>query len=595
MKNFSYKKLLSLSLILISSLFLLIACGDTGSNALPTNEDGYSLEDLAPYNSSVVISYGAYDQAQKDNFKTLWEKFELQPLLDKYLVTMNEILSESDLTFEDDIKPILGEDYRAIVAMDLNKQTSPEVTEEPDATIELYDANYSGEMFIAFTVADTKKAEDFINALSKSEGMILGDNQGYLTATDTQAGTQIILIDNFFVMTTTDDAVENVLSRYAGNTDALSDNKNYLKTFGEFSEPQLIYAYFDLGGIDVGDMADGALSMNPFKLVDYQMYGVGAKEDGFALKGFASFDKDEMKKYGADLSMFSGPGAYMTDYFNANNLIAYTESYNLANTFRNNPTLSDPSVSDGFRSLFGSDLEDGLFSWMDKGFAFILQKGDWLIPGMTLAFDASSNVQAARDFYLKLDTQLSGYITLSQDQLGDAMQKVAHGDLSVISIDLAAFDDGSFAEQFPGVTPPSIDFTYGLTEDDLFVLSIQKGLYENYGDDVISDDARYDEAMKTIENADGGVVYFDFSLLTDYFGEFAEVVLKSKLSQQEFMNSITEMSEEESKAALEVTESDFRSAVAEVVSVLKKLDYFALGSEITSKNNMRTSGYLKVK
>ncbi|MDP4008367.1 MAG: DUF3352 domain-containing protein [Candidatus Peregrinibacteria bacterium] len=594
MKNFSYKKLLSLSLILISSLFLLISCGGTASNVLPTNEDGYSLEDLAPYNSSVVISYGAYDQVQKDNFKTLLEKFELQPLLDKYLATMNEILAESDLTFEDDLKPMLGEDYRAIVAMDLNKQTS-EPTEESDVTIELYEANYSGEMFIAFIVADVKKAEDFINALSKSEGMILGDNQGYLTVTDTQAGTQIILIDNFLVMTTTDDAVENALSRYAGDMDALSDNQNYLKTFGEFSEPQLIYAYFDLGGMDVGGASDGALSMNPFKLVDYQMYGVSAKEDGFDLKGFASFDKDEMKKYGADLSMFSGPGAYMTDYFNANDLIAYTESYDLANSLRNNPTLSDPSISEGFRSLFGSDLEAGLFSWMDKGFAFVLQKGDWLIPGITLAFDASSNSQAARDFYLKLDTQLSGYITLSQEQLGAAMQKAAYGDLSVISIDLAAFDDGSFAEQFPGVTPPSIDFTYGLTEDDLFILSIQKGLYENYGDDVISDNTRYDEAIKTIGDADGGVIYFDFSLLTDYFGEFAEVVLKSQLSQQEFMNSITEMSEEESKAALEATESDYRSAIAEVVNVLKKLDYFVLGSEITSKNNMRTAGYLKVK
>lgn len=588
MKNFL--KAVSVSLFAL----VLLSCG-APANDLPKNEAGLSLEDLAPYDSNFAVTYGAYDATQRENFFNLIGKFGLQSLWDKYMLTLENMLAESDLNFEEDFKPMLGEDYRALIAFSVG-DVQENSDEGAEGFVELYDSDYVGELVMALTVADTVKAGEFLNALASAEGMVVGDKEGFLTVTDTVNGAHYALLGDFIVMTLTDDAMANVIARYKDGGDSLADNENYLNAFAAFEEPQIAYVYFTFQDAEsFADMADTA-QLNALKIIDYGVYGVSFREDGLSFEGFTQFDKKEMKKYGSDLSMFSGPGVYMVDSLNGDGLVGYAESYNVAHTLRSNPIFALAEVNDGFRALFGTDIEDGLFSWMDKGAAVMWQDSGSIFPGLSFVFDASSNAKAAKDFYLKLDAQLSTYMALMEAETPGGLKKDVFGNLTVLTFDFAKLDStGELRGEFAGFLPTSTEFSYGLTDDDFFVISMHNGFQANYGKNVVSDGAKYKEAMKQIGNLDGGFAYFDFSTLNEYVEQVAELALRQQLQQKAITNTILGLSEEESKASLESEEVSFRAIVQQIVDVLQKIDFIAIGSEIASDDYMKTAGYLKLK
>lgn len=588
MKNFL--KAVSVSLFAL----VLLSCG-TPPNDLPKNTAGLSLEDLAPYDSNFAVTYGAYDVTQRENFFALIGTFGLQGLWDQYMLTLENMLAESSLSFEEDFKPMLGEDYRALIAFSVG-DVEENSDEGAEGFVELYDSDYVGELVMALTVADTVKAGEFLNALASAEGMVVGDKEGFLTVTDTVNGSHYALVGDFIVMTITDDAMANVIARYKEGGDSLADNENYLNAFAAFEEPQIAYVYFTFQDAEgFADIADTA-QLSALKIIDYGVYGVSFREDGLSFEGFTQFDKKEMKKYGSDLSMFSGPGVYMVDSLNGDGLVGYAESYNVAHTLRSNPILALAEVKDGFRALFGTDMEDGLFSWMDKGAAVMWQDSGSIFPGLSFVFDASSNAKAAKDFYLRLDGQLSTYIALMEAETPGGLKKDVFGNVTVLTFDFAKLDStGELRGEFAGFLPTSTEFSYGLTDDNFFVISMHNGFQANYGKNVVSDGAKYKEAMKQIGNLDGGFAYFDFSTLDEYIGQVAELALRQQLQQKAVTNTILGLSEEESKAGLESEEGSFRAIVQQIVDVLKKIDFVAIGSEIVSDDYMKTAGYLKLR
>lgn len=574
--------------------FLLIACGGK-ANDLPKNEAGLSLEDLAPYDSNFAVTYGAYDAVQRENFFNLLGKFGLSGLWDKYMLTLENMLAESSLSFEEDFKPMLGENYRALVAFEIG-DVDGNSDEGAEDYVELYDSDYVGELVMALTVVDTVKAAEFLNALASAEGMVIGDKEGFLTVTDTANGAHYALLGNFIVMTLTDDAMANVIARYKEGADSLADNENYLNAFAAFEEPQIAYVYFTFWDVESFVGMEDTAQLNAFKMINYGVYGVGFREDGLSFQGFTQFDKKEMKKYGSDLSMFSGPGVYMVDSLNGDGLVGYAESYNVAHALRSNPIFALPEVKDGFRALFGTDIDDGLFSWMDKGMAVMWQDSGSIFPGLSFVFDASSAAASAKDFYLKLDGQFSTYIALMEAETPGSLKKDVFGNLTVLTFDFAKLDStGELRGEFAGLLPTSTEFTYGLTDDDFFVISIQNGFQANYGKNVVSDGAKYKEAMGQIGNLEGGFAYFDFSTLDEYVGQVAELALRQQLQQTAIRNQILGLSEEESKTSLESEEGSFRAMMQQVVDVLQKIDFIAVGSELVSDDYMKTAGYLKLK
>jgi|GEM_PF-6734121 len=573
---------------------ILYGCGGSVENTLPKNAEGHSLEDFAPLGSNFVLTYSTMDSVQKQNLDVILEKLSLGEFGALYKEALNEALGDSEIQY-DDIKEAIGEEQRALVAMSFD--FSDLVEDEEDAVIELYDSDDESEFVMATTIADVKKTEAFMNALAaKQEGTILSDTEGYLTLVDTASGSHIILVDEFLVLTNTDDGLMHVIDRYNDEIDSLSDDESYLTAVSFFDDVQLGYAYINIQGLEVSEDLAQAFSLYGFDTAEYQVFGLRAEEDGFSFNTFGQFDKKQLKKLGVDLSSFSGPGMYLDEKLNGTGLMAYAESYNIAQGLKLNPVFADPAISDSFRSFFGTSIEEGLFSWMDKAFGVAFYKGEWILPGLTIAFDASSNLEAAREFFFKLDGQLGGVIGMAQAQGGDFISKKSHDDLTVVSIDVSGLLQMTGQSAFsPTDYPDSLEIAYGLTTDDLFVISIQNGFYENYGQNVIADNESYNRALDVIGGLDGTIAYIDFAGVTDYISEAALAVLETQLAQQKQIDEILGTSEEEALANLEAKESEFRQIVEKIVSVLKQIDFVVSGAEMVGSDQTHGSGYLKLK
>lgn len=583
----------------LSISLLLISCGG-GSNLdaseiLPADAEGRMLEEFAPEGSNFVMVYSMQDEDQRTRTEAFVDRFSFGDSGSFYDDLLAEAFPGEDLVFEEDIRPMFGDDYRMLAAANLDFSEDPR---NAHGVIELYGEDEPS-MVIAMTLSDVDKAYDLFEAFAKKEEWLKGNFEGKPILANAESGTQMMIVDSFMLVANSQEEIKDALDRYNSDMLSLADNDEYLEAFSEFEEPQMFTLYINMAGEAVGPSvtAFGFQSGVDF----YQIYGARAEEDGFSLNGLARFDKDMLKDMDISFKDFKGNGAYLSDKLKTvGGFMMYSESYNIAQGLKAGPLLEDPSLSDGFEAFFGSTLEEGLLSWLDRGFAMAAYSGDSLFPGVTFVIDANSNVDAAKEFYFKLDGQLAGVTAMAQAQ-GIQVEKRSEGDLTILSIDLNALPDMDLMMAMlpEGFELPRIDISYGLTVDGYFVLSVAKEFYEKYTAQS-GDNLSYDAAMDMLGDTDGGVTYIGFDPINQYLGFLRNFVgqiyeAQAKAISIEVIDGESDEAQEEVNNLYMQTKVNFETKMDKVIDFLDEFEYLVIGNEINGSHEVRSKGYLKLR
>lgn len=575
--------------MILSMLFVACGGGDIDpADVLYFDENGYALEDFVPEASNFVMTYSTTESVQRGYLEDFFARFSDQEFFQNTLLPSEMFALELEalgIDYEADVKPMFGDEYRMLFAAHLDFSSEPK---DPHGVIELYDTDTASGMMFVVTLDDVDKAYEVMNTLAEQEGMIEGNIDGHRTVADSTSGNQIMVIDDFLITAGSQGILHDVVARYNAEILALTDSQDYLRAVASFEEAQLGYFYMNMSGVD----ADSVTPFSRAAGVDmYQIYGVRADENGFVIRGFGRFDEAALKDLGVDFRDFLGEGEYMSDYLQSSDGFAlYSESYNIARGLMSGPLLSDPSIGDSFEAFFGTQIQEGLLSWMDRGFAFAVHGGESFIPAVTLAFDASSNIEMADEFYTKLDAQLGGVLALAQME-GYDISKRAEGNLSIVSLDLDAFLGASAGLLLPNdMNLPDVELTYGLTEDQIFVVSLQSGFYEQYMS--LEEDLVFESALSKIDGADGGVLFVGADVLRMYVGnvrDFIESLYEAQAAQLDI--SV----EGAGSIELAPAQSELLTTMGRLETILAEFDYFIMASEITSKNEIRSRGYVELK
>jgi len=150
------------------------------------------------------------------------------------------------------------------------------------------------------------------------------------------------------------------------------------------------------------------------------------------------------------------------------------------------------------KKTIGLDLKEDLLSFMDRGFAMVIQRNDSIMPAISFYIDATSNPEGAQKVIDILDSAIQqaydGMIASAEPgvevekMVNKSVVKVGNSDMNRFSFDFSGMSDEELlAAGLPsGIFTEPIEFYYGLTTNNYFVVSTYSGLDKDFGDGFVS-------------------------------------------------------------------------------------------------------------
>jgi len=465
-RKFNQQKPMKKSIFLIAILFL-TGCGSQ-FQAYNSSEEGVLIEQLLPKNTTMVVSINTSDPGQREAFKEFSGGED------------GEIFQQMG-----NVPAILGEDGFRLVMAYLD----------------------DGESFTAVTVTDIEAAEEWM----QSEGTLLnlGDFDSYVTESDGQEHYMALLSD-VVVVTSSSTALLNAKGQLkAEDSENLLANEQYMELVSKLSKPYVGHLYIDFSGDSAKEGMQGIWALGG-RLMDSEIFSLTFEGDGLALNGFAMGDLDQDLGF----SDVSGKGMYLSDFVPAEGLLFYEESGGIQGLFE--MWFADvPNVEDTVTQYLGMDLSDEILPFLDKNYAIALHEG-----GVSFVVDVSSSADDADELIDRLDMQVNSLVTVMQYDAGGAesLSKDDEGDFHVLSADLEAlgfFGSGGYFGEIPGMDFSDMKLIYGVTEDDLLVISTNED-WLSFDEDA----GRLGGMASELAGYDQTVFYFDIEGLLDTFGVF---------------------------------------------------------------------------
>ncbi len=189
-----------------------------------------------------------------------------------------------------------------------------------------------------------------------------------------------------------------------------------------------------------------------------------------------------------------------------------------------------------FKSVTGLDWDKDVASFAKKNVAFYITDGGALVPGFGFAIDASADVEAAKRTMTVVNSNLSLLLTgakasMTEDQLkaleqtdvdfkGNKVNKISY-DLSKLSAE-ALSEIGVPA----GMTNLAIEFYYGVTGDNVFLVTLHQNLDKLYGKSSLSGSSEYKNALNEIgsEYQQGALAYLNTAPAWALADRFVEAI-----------------------------------------------------------------------
>ncbi len=495
----------TLSLAFLSLTLLLSACGSEANQEAHFSDSGLIPEAYLPDDLGMVVSYSTRDAEQFAALQALEGTLGDEDRVSRTASeTLDSELGNVGLDFERDLKPAFGEQFRMVYGL-RPTETDP----ENFAVITLEDPAKMKEVFETLVTAEQLSYKK----LSEVDAYTKEDSQIYLA----------IYEDLLFMAT----SGENLVAMTDQDEDeSLWANDMYQETLEEVGSAYMLFGvmYPSLYSGDVSLPAGFSVSDIP-AIVDKQVVVVSAETEGLRFDAWVNANKDQAKEAGISFDIVPKSEPYLFEEVPADGLMAYFESYGLAQTFTQAEALGDDTASleqlETFtQQYFGADFED-LMSFLDKGYAVAFhQNEDSVVPGITIYIDASSNTEEAENFVNKLDGQLSGLLLLAEQVLPGAITKDTtewgSGEVSRIKFDLSSLPQSEEAPLPGSITESSIELVYGFQNDRVIISTATS--WDSEGE-TVEESALYKNLSAQIAEENEGLILLDAQGISEFVGD----------------------------------------------------------------------------
>ncbi|PIZ76018.1 hypothetical protein COY05_02805 [Candidatus Peregrinibacteria bacterium CG_4_10_14_0_2_um_filter_38_24] len=467
-------------------------------------------ESALPKGSHFVMVVDHSDGEQVKNMKKL---IEMLPDYGIGAQFKEQVLNEeslkkdgSDLDYEKDILPILEGDFKLSVAVDLSKVSD----------------GGSGGVFAALYTDEVSKMKKLLTEEQKTSKDLLYGNDG-----------------NIFVFGATQAEIDEGMVRLKNGT-GFSENEDF-KNASKNSKGNLGYVY-----LKKGDAVKKFLDNVGYKAnvdVMNSMYAeVVAKEDGFGFEGFGNLvaDKDIVAKN----LPYSGKKLSLFDKVPLENPILYWEMPNVGQYIGNfvagfkmgleevggDTNLdSQKSYDDlvAFVSGFAGISKDEVVGVLESPFALALGDSGEKYPTISFYFDVDEKYAgAAKKMTASFDAYVDAIIGEFDGMVGvkGALKKdvnvVKGGGLNKLYVDFSAIPAEMLASFnfIPGldIKKMKVELYYGLTGDNVFVISLYPDFNKVYGENVLGKNKDVVDVLDKIGNNPFDAIFFSPEKLMNF-------------------------------------------------------------------------------
>lgn len=478
-----------LKALLLATLFGMLLTGCTSKVQLHDSDksaEGVELENYLPKNAMLAVSINLQDEGQRNDLKAIVEKFPQEKANEIIEGILDEIQMEFDdleTNIKEDLGPIFGDSPRIMLAM--SGSFALETEENPD-------------VYLLSTIADPGKLEALLDKWIENDPNYTKDILFNEIVVDNEDDDFYLAIyKDSFILTNKKQLRHEALKRMKNNEESLLSHEMYKKVYEKTKKPNLGTFYLDYENyFDLIAQLQG--EEYPMQLKeDFDlaiMMGIYAMNEGVMMLG--------VPEYGEPLDIpFHEP--YLYNGIPGDNLIAYFESYGvkqMVDMAFEDWYEFDEETSKEFRKAellikktVDLDLREDVLSFMDKGVAFVWQRNQTMVPALSLYVDASSNPEGAQEVIDLIDAAMQ---QAYEDMLvhappsldAEAIIKkepatIGKSDLHKLSFDFSQMsDEDLLAAGLPsGIFTEPIEFYYGLTANDYFILSTYTGLDKNFG------------------------------------------------------------------------------------------------------------------
>ena len=346
------------------------------------------------------------------NLKTLYlDNPDIQNLIEEFEA---ELSAETDLIFETDIQPWLGNEV--IFAL-------------PDLSGSIADQNETPAIVIAAMTTDTAASDQFVQKVMASAAED-GDpfvDEVYQTITlhvqDSEFGDDAIFATfNDFVVASNDLAlIKDMIDKSQGITErpGLADSPRFQRVLSELPPEAVMTSYWDFSGLFEAIFQDLPVELPAQQTQDLEAFeGMGLagtlQPDGIQLDFALTYDTAKMsERMRASFDQPASPNAILNQVpsnallsYNAKNLKAIWEQ--AKEGLEANPDFGE--TMQDLESEFGFSLDEDLFGWMTGEFALIIVEaeppddfsppiGGYLLIGTDDVNQASTGVQNIMDSF----------------------------------------------------------------------------------------------------------------------------------------------------------------------------------------------------
>ena len=434
--------------------------------------------------------------------------------------SLEEMEDMYDISFEDDIQPWLGAEMSIAI---LNLEETVESMVQPWG---MEDTPESPVIVFVIMTRDREASDEFLEKLKKSiededydvEEETYKDVPFYVQEVEEDWETPIVFgtVDNFVVITSDVEGMEDIIDTHKGEMDSLAKNEYYLEVMKELPSDASMYMFVNMQDlepaledlIESGDVTGSVGTMNDPEA--YKAFGMAAtlENEGIRIDSVTTFDPEQLSADNLELLTIqnqANPGLILARI--PDDALFFAASQDLATTWRAtieaNPDLEDQL--DEMSEYMGIDMDSEFFAWTTGEFALVITEARNDI-GFFAIFEVS-NPDEALDALDELANNL-------EDEGGIEFEKETVG-----GVEMQVLIDPYSEEIMLGYGVVDNYLIIGYTED-----ALEKGVEGS--DAPIIDDETFKKIVAHLPQNNTGYVYLNVEEIVDEIGmEEVELLL----------------------------------------------------------------------
>jgi hypothetical protein len=543
--------------VFLTGIVFLSGCQQNAAVGRFVSDQGVSIEALLPADLLMLGKIGSRDLEQLENLRQLNSYFPNDPmgmLIEEFNQGVSEGagLQELGLDYQRDLLPLLKENSELYLAL------APALEKEP-ASIRL---------IMVLTIAD-KAALDRLLATQLQRGAISKKTHlgmDYYVTGDEDAGTGdrsaggdgtvdsadrafLARIADVFVIANDElllkEAIASGVEKTLEGSSLLVNNPVYRRALEDY-RPSLFFLYGDFrllldflnrAEIDGQPLAPELESLNwqtsGLEAIAAETISLRAEKEGLRMmiRVWAG-DGQDLREQAGKIEK-----SYLFEKLPAVAPFFYSEGYNFGQSYQQFMELAvqDDELRQGMDEMeqalagLGLDFQRDILTFLDRGYAFVLEDNDSVFPALGFYLDTTGNVAGAEKVFALLNGAVEELWTDVKAENPELTMLLKHEELDpgrlwrfTLNPDLLlSGQDPALVKKLSG---QKIEFYYGILSDQTAVLALKPGLPESFARPPrVADSEEFRRALKYLNGAENGITYLAPAQMFVYFDRLVEL------------------------------------------------------------------------